>query len=95
MIAGKVREPLPTQASSMGGSADTGQTAVVVRPRGMPSPPMAATTATPAGMEVKMLRNKSASIVMVYLLPDPAATEVLTSAMSSFGVSISVSAGGL
>ena len=55
--AGKLKAPLWMQNRSKGGSAETAQTALLVRPRGEPSSAMVVTTVTPVGKEPRTDRN--------------------------------------
>ena len=58
---GSVRDVRSTHTSRSGGSAETDDTAVVVRPRGVPSTSSVVTTATPAGYEAMMSMKVSRS----------------------------------
>jgi hypothetical protein len=52
-----VREPRSTHTRTVGGCAETLDTAVVVRPRGVPSGPTVVTTATPDGKDAMISKN--------------------------------------
>ena len=60
--ASSVRLVLSTQTSSIGGSADTAQTAFVVSPRGLPSSSSVVTIATPVGNAL-MIEAKSSRLM--------------------------------
>src|SRR5450432_3242349 len=55
--AGRLNAALWMQNNSRGGSADTAQSALLVRPRGEPSPAVVVTTVTPVGNEPRTDRN--------------------------------------
>ena len=55
--AGKLKAPLWMQKRSSGGSAETAQTALLVRPRGEPSSAVVVTTVTPVGKEPRTDRK--------------------------------------
>ena len=63
--ASSVRDPRSTQTRTVGGSADTLQTAVVVRPRGVSSAATVVTIATPDGNDAITSKNDWRSIVTV------------------------------
>src|ERR1700680_3005347 len=62
--AGRVLEVLSMHASASGGSSDTAQKALTVKPRGMWSWPNAVSTTTPLGRLAMTSRNSDASITV-------------------------------
>ena len=57
-IAGSVFEVRSTQARTSGGSSETGQNALTVRPCGRPSSPEAVSTTTPDGKLAMISRGR-------------------------------------
>jgi hypothetical protein len=63
-----VLEPLSMQAKASGGSSDTAQKALTVRPRGRASWPKAVRTTTPLGKLAMTFRNLSGWSIRLILL---------------------------